>query len=100
MMKMFAVVREFLEMYFKNVKNDRAYKPRFADNKMSLWYGLSDEERQKVLVFARNKDQTAFEKMLNAIDRDDEIDEELERNEENVDSFTTFAKRELGKTEK
>lgn len=99
MMKMFSIVREFLEKYFKNVKNDRAYKPSFADNMMSLWYGLSEEERYKVLEFARKNDQISFERMLQNIDRDDEINEELERKEES-DTFQEFAKRELGKKEK
>ena len=99
MMKMFAVVREFLEKYFKNVKNDRAYKPHFADNVVSLWYGLSEDERQNVLLFARKGDQIALERMLQAIDRDDEINEQLERNE-GEDSFESFARRELSKKEK
>lgn len=98
MMKMFSIVREFLEKYFKNVKNDRAYKPSFADNMMSLWYGLSEEERYKVLEFARKNDQIGFERMLQNIDRDDEINAQLERNE-GEDSFESFARRELSKKE-
>lgn len=77
MMKMFGVVRDFLDRYYKATRSDRFHRPKFADNIQSLWYGLTEEERNKVLVLARRDDFVAFEEMLLS------IDEENEKNEEN-----------------
>ena len=74
MMKMFGVVRDFLD---KATRSDRFHRPKFADNIQSLWYGLTEEERNKVLILARRDDFVAFEEMLLS------IDEENEKNEEN-----------------
>ena len=77
MMKMFGVVRDFLDRYYKATRSDRFHRPKFADNIQSLWYGLTEDERNKVLVLARRDDFVAFEEMLL------KIDEENEKNEEN-----------------
>ncbi len=77
MMKMFGVVRDFLDRYYKATRSDRFHRPKFADNIQSLWYGLTEDERNKVLVLARRDDFVAFEEMLLS------IDEENEKNEEN-----------------
>ena len=77
MMKMFGVVRDFLDRYYKATRSDRFHRPKFADNIQSLWYGLTEEERNKVLVLARRDDFVAFEEMLLS------IDDENEKNEEN-----------------
>lgn len=77
MMKMFGVVRDFLDRYYKATRSDRFHRPKFADNIQSLWYGLTEEERNKVLMLARRDDFVAFEEMLLS------IDEENEKNEEN-----------------
>ena len=77
MMKMFGVVRDFLDRYYKATRSDRFHRPKFADNIQSLWYGLTEEERNKVLILARRDDFVAFEEMLLS------IDEENEKNEEN-----------------
>lgn len=74
---MFGVVRDFLDRYYKATRSDRFHRPKFADNIQSLWYGLTEEERNKVLVLARRDDFVAFEEMLLS------IDEENEKNEEN-----------------
>lgn len=81
MMKMFTVVRNFLERYFKGTKNDRFYRPKFADNMLSLWYGLSECERQIVLALARRDDLVGLEDLLQKIDAADEA-KELEEKEE------------------
>jgi len=72
-MKMFGVVREFLDRYYKATRSDRFYKPKFADNIQSLWYGLTMEERQKVIVMARKDDFIALENLLIAIDKNDQV---------------------------
>lgn len=77
MMKMFGVVRDFLDRYYKATRSDRFHRPKFADNIQSLWYGLTEDERNKVLMLARRDDFVAFEEMLL------KIDEENEKNEEN-----------------
>lgn len=77
MMKMFGVVRDFLDRYYKATRSDRFHRPKFADNIQSLWYGLTEEERNKVLILARRDDFVAFEEMVLS------IDEENEKNEEN-----------------
>lgn len=77
MMKMFGVVRDFLDRYYKATRSDRFHRPKFADNIQSLWYGLTEDERNKVLVLGRRDDFVAFEEMLL------KIDEENEKNEEN-----------------
>ena len=77
MMKMFGVVRDFLDRYYKATRSDRFHRPKFADNIQSLWYGLTEEERNKVLILARRDDFVAFDEMLLS------IDEENEKNEEN-----------------
>lgn len=77
MMKMFGVVRDFLDRYYKATRSDRFHRPKFADNIQSLWYGLTEDERNKVLILARRDDFVAFEEMLLS------IDEENEKNEEN-----------------
>lgn len=74
---MFGVVRDFLDRYYKATRSDRFHRPKFADNIQSLWYGLTEDERNKVLVLARRDDFVAFEEMLLS------IDEENEKNEEN-----------------
>lgn len=74
---MFGVVRDFLDRYYKATRSDRFHRPKFADNIQSLWYGLTEDERNKVLVLARRDDFVAFEAMLLS------IDEENEKNEEN-----------------
>ena len=74
---MFGVVRDFLDRYYKATRSDRFHRPKFADNIQSLWYGLTEDERNKVLVLARRDDFVAFEEMLLG------IDEENEKNEEN-----------------
>lgn len=77
MMKMLGVVRDFIDRYYKATRSDRFHRPKFADNIQSLWYGLTEEERNKVLILARRDDFVAFEEMLLS------IDEENEKNEEN-----------------
>lgn len=77
MMKMFVVVKDFLDRYYKATRSDRFHRPKFADNIQSLWYGLTEDERNKVLMLARRDDFVAFEEMLLS------IDEENEKNEEN-----------------
>lgn len=72
-MKMFGVVREFLDRYYKATRSDRFYKPKFADNIQSLWYGLTMEERQKVIVMARKDDFIALENLLISIDKNDQV---------------------------
>lgn len=76
MMKMFGVVRDFLDRYYKATLSDRFHRPKFADNIQSLWYGLTEEERNKVLILARRDDFVAFEEMLLSIDEEDEKNEE------------------------
>lgn len=72
-MKMFGVVREFLDRYYKATRSDRFYKPKFADNIQSLWYGLTMEERQKIIVMARKDDFIALENLLISIDKNDQV---------------------------
>lgn len=76
MMKMFGVVRDFLDRYYKATRSDRFHRPKFADNIQSLWYGLTEEERNKVLILARRDDFVAFEEMLLSIDEENEKKEE------------------------
>lgn len=76
MMKMFGVVRDFLDRYYKATRSDRFHRPKFADNIQSLWYGLTEDERNKVLVLARRDDFVAFEEMLLSIDEENEKKEE------------------------
>lgn len=82
MMKMFAVVRNFLEEYFKGARNDKFYRPSFADNPRSLWFGLSDIERESVLDMARRGDKGSLERLLTKMDEEeDEKDREAKRDE-------------------
>lgn len=82
MMKMFAVVRNFLEEYFKGARNDKFYRPSFADNPRSLWFGLSDSERESVLDMARRGDKGSLERLLTKMDEEeDEKDREAKRDE-------------------
>ena len=76
MMKMFGVVRDFLDRYYKATRSDRFHRPKFADNIQSLWYGLTEEERNKVLILARRDDFVAFEEMVLSIDEENEKKEE------------------------
>lgn len=76
MMKMFGVVRDFLDRYYKATNSYRFHRPKFADNIQSLWYGLTEDERNKVLVLARRDDFVAFEEMLLSIDEENEKKEE------------------------
>ena len=73
---MFGVVRDFLDRYYKATRSDRFHRPKFADNIQSLWYGLTEDERNKVLVLARRDDFVAFEEMLLSIDEENEKKEE------------------------
>ena len=81
MMKMYTVVRIFLESYFKGAKNNRFYRPDFAENALELWYGLSENERNQVLNMARKDNLIALEDLLRKIDADDAA-KELEEKEE------------------
>lgn len=72
MMKMFGVVREFLERYFRGVRNGQFHRPSFADNMLALWYGLSEVERTLVLNLARKDDLAGLERLLLAIDKEEE----------------------------
>ena len=82
MMKMYAVVRNFLEDYFKGARNDKFYRPSFADNPRSLWFGLSDSERESVLDMARRGDKGSLERLLTKMDEEeDEKDREAKRDE-------------------
>ena len=71
MMKMFTVVRIFLETYFKGAKNNRFYRPDFAENAIELWYGLSESERNQVLNMARKDNLIGLEDLLRKIDEAD-----------------------------
>lgn len=76
MMKMFTVVRNFLETYFKYTRTGRFYRPKFADNMLELWYGLNEQERQLILNFARKDDLVSLEKLLIKIDDEDQAKED------------------------
>jgi len=81
MMKMFTVVRIFLESYFKGAKNNRFYRPEFAENALELWYGLSETERNQVLNMARKDNLIGLEDLLRKIDDEDAekyVDEKAE----------------------
>jgi hypothetical protein len=81
MMKMFTVVRIFLESYFKGAKNNRFYRPVFAENALELWYGLSETERNQVLNMARKDNLIGLEDLLRKIDDEDAekyVDEKAE----------------------
>lgn len=81
MMKMFTVVRIFLESYFKGAKNNRFYRPEFAENPLELWYGLSETERNQVLNMARKDNLIGLEDLLRKIDDEDSekyVDEKAE----------------------
>lgn len=81
MMKMFTVVRIFLESYFRGVKNNRFYRPEFAENTLELWYGLSEIERNQVLNMARKDNLIGLEDLLRKIDDEDAekcVDEKAE----------------------
>lgn len=75
MMKMFGVVRDFLDRYYKATRSDRFYCPKFADNIQSLWLGLTEHEREVTLALARKDDFVSFEKLLINIDENDQSDE-------------------------
>lgn len=75
MMKMFTVVRNFLETYLKYTRTGRFYRPKFADNILEIWYGLSEQERQLILNFARRDDLVSLEKLLIKIDDEDQAKE-------------------------
>jgi GTP-dependent phosphoenolpyruvate carboxykinase len=81
MLKMYTVVRVFLENYFKAAKNNRFYRPQFADNALELWYGLSEVERNQVLNMARRDNLVGLEDLIRKIDEDD-LKKESEENEE------------------
>jgi hypothetical protein len=82
MMKMFTVVRNFLEDYFKAARNDKFYRPSFADNPRSLWFGLSESERESVLDMARRGDKASLDRMLSKMDEEeDEKDIAAKRDE-------------------
>jgi hypothetical protein len=82
MMKMYAVVRNFLEDYFKGARNDKFYRPSFADNPRSLWFGLSESERESVLDMARRGDKASLDRMLSKMDEEeDEKDIAAKRDE-------------------
>lgn len=81
MMKMFTVVRIFLENYFKGAKNCRFYRPDFADNSLELWYGLSENERNQVLTMARRDDLIGLENLLRKIDSEDQAKSCAEKEE-------------------
>jgi hypothetical protein len=82
MMKMYAVVRNFLEDYFKGARNDKFYRPSFADNPRSLWFGLSESERESVLDMARRGDKASLDRMLSKMDEEeDEKDKAAKRDE-------------------
>lgn len=82
MMKMYAVVRNFLEDYFKGARNDKFYRPSFADNPRSLWFGLSESERESVLDMARRGDKASLDRMLSKMDEEeDEKDLAAKRDE-------------------
>lgn len=78
MMKMFSVVIDFLDRYYKATRSDRFYRPKFADDIKSLWYGLTEEERNEVLVMARRDDLVSLEKMLIRLDAKDQENAEDE----------------------
>lgn len=75
MMKMFGVVRDFLDRYYKATRSERFYRPKFADNVQSLWLGLTEREREVTLALSRKDDLASFEKLLISIDENDQADE-------------------------
>ena len=75
MMKMFGVVRDFLDRYYNATRSDRFYRPKFADNVQTLWLGLTEREREVTLALARKDDLVNFEKLLIRIDENDQSDE-------------------------
>jgi hypothetical protein len=75
MMKMFGVVRDFLDRYYKATRSDRFYRPKFADSVQSLWLGLTEREREITLALSRKDDLASFEKLLISIDENDQADE-------------------------
>lgn len=75
MMKMFGVVRDFLDRYYKATRSDRFYRPKFADDVQSLWLGLTEHEREVTLALSRKDDLVSFEKLLISIDENDRADE-------------------------
>ena len=86
MMKMFTVVRNFLEQYLKGAKNGRFYRPDFADTTIAIWYGLSEIERQIVLKYAREDNLVAMEKLLMKIDDEDQAKEQEEKSETQLET--------------
>jgi hypothetical protein len=82
MMKMFTVVRIFLERYLSGAKNGRFYRPDFADSILSVWYGLSEGERTLVLNYARRDDLISLENLLRRIDEEDKAKEEKDSEQE------------------
>lgn len=75
MMKMFGVVRDFLDRYYKATRSDRFYRPKFADDVQSLWLGLTEHEREVTLALSRKDDLVSFEKLLISIDENDQSNE-------------------------
>ncbi len=78
MMKMFGVVIDFLDRYYKATRSERFYRPKFAADVRSLWYGLTEEERNKVLIMARRDDFVSLEKLLIRLDAEDQENTEDE----------------------
>lgn len=78
MMKMFSVVIDFLDRYYKATRSDRFYRPKFAADIHSLWYGLTEEERNEVLVMARRDNFVSLEKLLIRLDAEDQENTEDE----------------------
>lgn len=81
-MKLFPVIRQFLENYFRGVRSDKYHKPSFADSVLTLWYGISEVERMSVLEMARREDYAAFENMLIKMDEEEIQKERAAKREE------------------
>lgn len=92
MMKLFGVVRNFLERYYRGAKNGQFYRPEFADCDIDIWYGLSESERQVVLRMARQDDLTGLEKLLIKIDDEDKDKEKSEKEPESEDDLSFLFK--------
>ena len=80
MMKMFVVVRDFLDRYYKAARSDRFHRPEFANDPRSLWFGFTEEERNQVLNMARRDDFVSLEKLLLKLDEEDQEKAQEEEN--------------------
>lgn len=76
MMKMFVVVRDFLDRYYRAARSDRFHRPKFANDPRTLWFGLTEEERGQVLNMARRDDLVKLEELIIRLDEEDQEKEE------------------------